>query len=111
MLIIKLNEGDYVMIGGSIKVHFDHKVSRDTLDLGVEAPSDVTVLRGKLYEEGVAELAKAGDKEALLLYEKLKKAHKERRHKSNIRRRRRQKQEDRISVGEIKPYNSSVTAQ
>ena len=52
MLIVSLASGEYVKIGDNIKVHFDHKVNRDTLDIAIEAPREIKVLRGKLYEEG-----------------------------------------------------------
>ena len=52
MLAVTLVEGDYIMIGDKIRVHFDHKVSRDSLSLGIEAPRDVQILRGKLCDGG-----------------------------------------------------------
>ena len=110
MLIVTLNEGDYVMIGDSIRVHFDHKNGRDSLALGIEAPRDLTVLRGKLYEEGIAEKAATGDIEAQRLSTKLKAEYKERRRKSYIRRGRRDKQERRMAAGEIKSYKEEVPA-
>jgi len=54
MLVVSLAEGDYIMIGDKIRVHFDHKVSRDSLSLGIEAPRDIQILRGKLCEGGKA---------------------------------------------------------
>ena len=51
MLVLTLKEGDYVLIGDDIKVYFEHKISRGSLDLAIEAPEGVPVLRGKLYEE------------------------------------------------------------
>ena len=51
MITLTLREGEYIKIGEKIKVHFDHKVNQDTLDLAVEAPREVRVLRGKLWEE------------------------------------------------------------
>jgi len=54
MLAITLNEGDYVMIGDNIRVHFDHKISRDSLSLGIEAPRDVPVLRKKHHEQAAS---------------------------------------------------------
>lgn len=52
MLQLSINEGEYIIIGDDIKVHFDHKVNRDMVDIAVEAPKETMVLRGKLYEEG-----------------------------------------------------------
>jgi len=51
MLVTTVLEGDYIVIGNNIRVHFDHRVTKDTLSVAIEAPKDVTVLRGKLYEE------------------------------------------------------------
>jgi carbon storage regulator CsrA len=59
MLLLSVSEGDYIMIGDNIKVHFDHKVNQNTLDLAVEAPKEITVLRGKLYEENAGSGANA----------------------------------------------------
>jgi len=50
MLNITMREGDYIMIGDDIKIHFAFMVSPNTMDLAVEAPREVTVLRGKLRE-------------------------------------------------------------
>ena len=52
MLVINMKEGDYIMIGNDIKIHFGYKLNKNTLDLGVEAPRDVKVLRGALAEKG-----------------------------------------------------------
>jgi len=41
------------MIGDNIKVHFDHKINKDTLDIAIEAPREISVLRSKLYEESL----------------------------------------------------------
>ncbi|MCL2197571.1 MAG: carbon storage regulator [Defluviitaleaceae bacterium] len=51
MLQLSINEGEYIIIGDDIKVHFDHRVNRDTVDIAVEAPKETTVLRGKLFEK------------------------------------------------------------
>jgi sRNA-binding carbon storage regulator CsrA len=44
-------EGDYLMVGDHIRVHFDHKISQGTLAIAVEAPKNMTILRKKLYEQ------------------------------------------------------------
>jgi len=108
MLLVTLSEGDYIMIGENIKVHFDHKAGRDTLALGIEAPKEVSILRGKLYEEGIAKMADEGDVEAQKLSRKLKKEYEDRRKKSYIRKARRENQERRMAAGEIKPYNAEA---
>ena len=59
MLVVNLKEGDYVVINGNIRVYFDHKISTNLLDIGIEAPRDVPVLRSKLqHEEGARRAAK-----------------------------------------------------
>ena len=50
MLVLGRKPGQYIMIGGDIMV----KVVRSTegdLRLAVDAPKDVNVIRGELYEE------------------------------------------------------------
>ena len=98
MLVVSLNEGDYVMIGDNIKIHYDSKRGADQLAIGIEAPREVSVLRGKLYEEGIAKLAEQGDEEAIVLSKKLKKEYKERRRLSAIRRAKHAEQERRASI-------------
>ena len=105
MLLISLREGDYVMLGDNIKVCYDHMKGKDHLVLGFEAPKDVEIVRGKLYEESIAQSAEQGDKEAQELSKKLKKEYAARQRKSGIRRARREEQERRMAAGEIKPYN------
>jgi len=73
MLTLTLREGDYLLLGDDICVHFDHKVGYGTVALTIEAPKDVPVLRGKLYEKNLEERAAAGDEEARKLAAKLKK--------------------------------------
>jgi len=85
MLLIGLSEGDYVMIGGSVKVSFDHKNGANSIVIGIEAPKDVDILRGTYYEREIAQLAAKGDAEAIKLYKKLEEEHEARRHKSEIR--------------------------
>jgi len=51
MLYIPLRESEYVMIGNNIKVSYEYLVGNINLMLGFEAPDEVPVLRGKLYEE------------------------------------------------------------
>ena len=98
MLIVSLREGDYVMIGDNIKVHYDSRRGADQLAIGIEAPRDVSVLRGKLYEEGIAKLAEEGDEEALALSKKLKKEYKERRRLSALRQAKYVERERRASI-------------
>ena len=62
MLVLNLKEGDYVMLGDNIKVYFEHKFSRDSLDLLIDAPKDVLIMRDKLYEKSIAGKAVSTDK-------------------------------------------------
>ena len=73
MLVLNLHEGDYIMIGDDIRVYFNHKVSRDSLDIAIDAPKDISILRGKLYEKNMAEMGAKGDEKARALSHKLKK--------------------------------------
>ena len=106
MLVLAMNEGDYISIGDNIRIHFDRKVGQDTLSLGVEAPDDVTILRGKLYEADVARKAAAGDGEALVLAGEIKKDRAERRRRAFKRKAWQEKRERRLA-GDV-PVISSV---
>ena len=86
MLVITLREGDYIMIGEDIKIQYDHINGKDHLALGIEAPRDLSILRGKVYEENLEAKAAAGDLEAQQLSKKLRKEYAARRKKAEIRR-------------------------
>ncbi len=64
MLYITMHEGDYFMVGDNVKIVFDHSRGRNQVFIGVDAPRDVQVLRGEIYENKVAELAVKGDRKA-----------------------------------------------
>ena len=49
MLVIGRNPGEYVMIGDSIKVKVI-KSEKGFLRLAIEAPKDVNIVRGEVYE-------------------------------------------------------------
>lgn len=49
MLTLRLKSGEYLTIGKDIAVQVFHKKG-DCLEVAVEAPKDVIVLRGELYE-------------------------------------------------------------
>jgi len=51
MLMLQINEGDYVTIGDDIRVYFDLKITKDSVSLGIEAPEDVEIIRGQLHEK------------------------------------------------------------
>ena len=107
MLLISLREGDYVMIGENVRVSYDHLKGRDHLVLAIEAPKDVNIARGKVYEQAIAEKAQEGCGEALELSRALKKEYADRARKAGIRRSRREEQERRVAAGEIRPYHQN----
>jgi len=81
MLNVTIGQGEYVMIGDSIKVYFNRTKGK-ALSLGIEAPKDVKVLRRKVYEDGVEKMAGEGNQEAMVLSTRLKEEHAERLQKS-----------------------------
>jgi hypothetical protein len=60
-------------------VHYDHNTGQATLALGIEAPRDIQILRGTVYEEDVAKRAAEGDREAMKLLEQIRAENLERR--------------------------------
>jgi len=94
MLLLSLQEGDYVMVGDT-RVSFEDIDGTRQIVVGIEAPKDISILRGKLYEENVARLAATGDKQAQILHRKLKKEYAKRVNKNAIARMRREEQERR----------------
>ena len=97
MLLLSLQEGDYVMIGDT-RVSFEDIDGRRQIIIGIEAPKEVSILRGKLYEENLARLAAEGDKQAQVLYRKLKKEYAARVRKNTVARMRREEQERRMTA-------------
>ena len=73
MLALTFTEGDYVLIGDDIRVYFKHKVTRDSMLVGIEAPKDKKIFRSKLYVEHLTEKAKDGDDEAKAYAEQMRK--------------------------------------
>ena len=49
MLSLQLKTGDYMTIGGDMVVQLDH-ISGDRCKLMIEAPRDMTILRGEVLE-------------------------------------------------------------
>jgi len=96
MLLISLNEGDYVMIGDSVKVTYDHLNGKNSLVLGIEAPKNIDILRGEYYERELLKLADEGNADARVIFEKLSKERTSRRRKSSIRRAKQKKQAEGI---------------
>ena len=103
MLMITLREGDYFMVGGNVKVSYERSEGKDALILGVDAPKDVQILRGKYYENEIAKLAEAGDVKAQEIHKQLAEDYEKRRRKYNARRSSRSEQQRRVDAGEIKP--------
>ncbi len=102
MLYITLREGDYFMIGGDIKVTYERTAGRDSMYVGVEAPREVPVKRGQVYESEIAKLAEAGDKDAIRLRRELLAGYEKRVKKYNARRASRREHNRRIEAGEIR---------
>ena len=111
MLLISLREGDYVMIGDDIRVSYDQLKGRDHLVLAIDAPRDVSIQRGKIYEENIKKMAEEGDSSAAELSGKLKKEYTDRARKAGIKRSRREDQERRVASGEIKPYHQNAAGE
>ena len=65
MLNITLHEGEYFMVGGNVKITYDHSRGKNQVYISVDAPREVQVLRGELYENDVAERAASGDQAAI----------------------------------------------
>jgi sRNA-binding carbon storage regulator CsrA len=80
MLCLTLSEGDYVMIGDSIKVHFNCTKGKEVV-FGVDAPRELKVIRSGLYESRLAKMAEDGNAEAQVLTTRLQEEHEERRQK------------------------------
>ena len=51
MLVVKMKEDEYLMIGDSIKVMIT--TGTGSTKLGIKAPKDVLILRGDLYEKAM----------------------------------------------------------
>ena len=56
MLSIKLKQGEHIMIGDSIKVYYQRTNSKDYISVAVDAPREIPVMRGAVYEEKNPEL-------------------------------------------------------
>jgi len=51
MLYLTLNEGEYVVINENVRVHYEKPAGGRSFMIGIEAPRDVSILRGGLYEK------------------------------------------------------------
>jgi len=85
MLCVSIAEGDYVMIGDSVKVYFNRMKGKELI-LGVEAPREINIQRCQVYEKGLEQEADRGNLEAKLLSNQLKQEHTERRSRYDARR-------------------------
>ena len=56
MLSIKLKQGEHIMIGDSIKVYYDRTNSKGYISVAVDAPREIPVMRGAMYEEKQAKM-------------------------------------------------------
>ena len=56
MLSIKLKQGECIVIGDSIRVYYDRSHSKDYISVAVDAPREIPVMRGAVYEEKRAKL-------------------------------------------------------
>ena len=51
VFVLTLKQGDYVCIGDDIQVFFEHKISKNTVDIAIEAPREIPVLRERLLNK------------------------------------------------------------
>ena len=56
MLSIKLKQGEHIMIGDSIRVYYDRTNSKGYISVAVDAPREIPVMRGAMYEEKQAKM-------------------------------------------------------
>jgi carbon storage regulator CsrA len=71
MLHLTLAKGEHLMIGDNIKVTYSRNDGNTVAAIGIEAPREVKITRGKAYEDQLATQASEGNKEALQLLEKI----------------------------------------
>jgi len=55
MLILTVQEGDYIMIDDDIRIEFSPSIGGNSVRLGIEAPRTRQVVRGKVYEKMLME--------------------------------------------------------
>ncbi len=102
MLYITLREGDYFMVGNNVKITYERTAGRDSMYVGIDAPREVKVIRGQVYENEIAKLAETGDKRAIQLQRELLTDYEKRVKKYNARRASRAEHNRRIEAGEIR---------
>jgi sRNA-binding carbon storage regulator CsrA len=66
MLQLSLEQGDYLVIGDNVKVRFSHlnDRNRNMAVIGIDAPREISVVRGAVYEQTLKEQAAEGDQKA-----------------------------------------------
>lgn len=101
MLTLVVEEGDSVLIGDDIRVHFNREVAQSAISVGVEAPREQRVLRSKLYVEHLIRETQDGCAETKAYVEQKKKEQAEIARKIAARRDRRKanKQKRRAATG------------
>jgi sRNA-binding carbon storage regulator CsrA len=92
MLYLTMREGDYALVGSDIKVVFSRAHGCNQIMLGFDAPKDVPVVRGQVYEQAMADRALTGDPEALALHSQLRQEREARQQKYSRRQAHRQTQ-------------------
>ena len=55
MLILTVQEGDYIMIDDDIRIEFSPGIGGNSVRLGIDAPRTRKVARGKVYEKMMLE--------------------------------------------------------
>ena len=105
MLLITLREGDYFLVNNNVKIKYERSEGKDSIFIAIDAPKEVPIVRGKVYENEIAKLAAAGDPEAQIKSEQLIAEYEIQKRKYNARRNSRAEQERRVAAGKIKPSN------
>ena len=103
MLTLSLREGDYFMIGDNIKIVYNRSTGKDCVHINVEAPKNLRILRGQLFEAEIADRARSNDKEAQKIRDELLEMHELRDKDYERRRKLRKKYRDKVVSGEIEP--------
>ncbi|MCL2388711.1 MAG: carbon storage regulator [Defluviitaleaceae bacterium] len=90
MLHLTLKKGEYFMIGENIRIMYDRNDGKMVSAFGVDAPREIKITSGKVYENRVAKMAHDGDEESQQLLEQLQTENAERHKIFNARKAKRQ---------------------
>ncbi|MCL1884747.1 MAG: carbon storage regulator [Defluviitaleaceae bacterium] len=71
MLHLTLSKGEHLIIGENIKLTYSRNDGKAVASLSIGAPREIKIVRGKIFEERIAEKASSGDREAMQLLEKI----------------------------------------